>query len=123
MTLNRNQTVLLALVVFVAVIMFESTSFGDGDQWLCQNGNWVAKGNPKDPKPIFDCKTSSNIKSGISYDVYCESDSDCGCGGHIAKIKCFIGNKRYISQNSQCKTLCAEGIKIQCVKNQCKQAK
>jgi hypothetical protein len=122
MTIKKNQLVLLAAIVFVAVLFFGFNSINSQDEWICQGGKWIASGNP-DPatKPIFDCKNIVN--KGIVYDVYCEQDSDCACGGHAKKNTCFVGNKRYIDTVKQCDKLCTDNIKIQCIKNQCKQVK
>lgn len=121
MTINKNQSMLLAAIVFVLVLFLGLQSISGADEWVCQNGRWMAKGNPTDPQPVFDCKM---VKSkNIAYDVYCEKDNDCACGGHISKNTCFIGNKRYIDPIKQCKNLCKDGLKMQCVKNQCKQSK
>lgn len=122
MEIKKNQIILLALVVFVVVIFFGLKPIGSEDDWICQNGKWIARGNPDEAtKPIFDCKKTVN--KGIAYDIYCEQNTDCACGGHANKNNCFIGNKRYIDAAKQCSKLCGENTKIQCVKNQCKQVK
>jgi len=121
MDIKRNQTILLALIVFVAVLFFGLSSIGSEDEWICKNGQWVKDGNPKDPKPVFDCKKTISDRG--AYDVYCEKNDDCSCGAHVSRNVCFIGNKRYIDPIKKCDRLCESGIKLQCVKNQCKQIK
>lgn len=122
METKKIRIILLGLVVFVIVIFFGLKSISPEDEWVCQDGKWVTHGNPsEETKPVFDCKKT--VDKGIAYDVYCEQNTDCACGGHISKNSCFIGNKRYIDAAKQCKKLCVDNINIQCVKNQCKQVK
>lgn len=122
MNIKKSHLILAAIVVFVLVLLFGFSSMNSSDDWVCQNGKWIARGNPDEKtKPIFDCRNV--VDKGIAYDVYCEQDSDCACGGHITKKSCFIGNKRYIDAVIKCDKLCTDDIKIQCIRNQCKQAK
>jgi hypothetical protein len=122
MTIKKNQLVLLSLTVFVVVLFFGLNSISSQDEWICQGGKWIASGSPaEETKPIFDCK--KNVDKGIVYDVYCEQDTDCSCGGHTTKRSCFVGNKRYVDPAIKCDKLCASNLKMQCVRNQCKQVK
>lgn len=119
--IEKKQLFLLSAAAFVLVVFFELQSINSRDEWVCQDGKWKAKGNPADPQPVFDCKKTVDLK--IAYDVYCEKDGDCACGGHVSKNTCLVGNKRYIDPLNKCEKLCGNDIKLQCVKNQCKRVK
>lgn len=120
--IEKNQLILLSAIVFVAVLFFGFNSVSFQDEWICQNGKWIARGNPDEAaKPVFDCRKTAS--SGIAYDVYCEKNDDCACGAHMSRNICFVGNGRYIDPTKKCDKLCESSMKLRCIKNQCKQIK
>lgn len=121
MTITKNQAILASVAVFVLIVLFGLRTITPEDEWRCENGKWMAHGNPTEAKPIVDCK--SDIRGGNSLDdTSCQSDADCACGANRISGKCFVGNKSLVDKNKQCPGFCpeaADASSIKCVRNQC----
>lgn len=55
MSKQKIKFVLSAILVLVVLTLGLMFVRGDEDSWLCQNGQWVAHGNPANP-PVGECK-------------------------------------------------------------------
>jgi hypothetical protein len=55
-------------------------------------------------------------------ETYCEQDSDCACGRHIATGECFTGNKGFVNTTNPCPDFCsgiAGNLETKCIENKC----
>lgn len=62
---NTKWYILLALLLVIGIV-FTMRIFSKEDTWICQNGNWVKHGSPREAKPSTPCgnpNTNSTIKS------------------------------------------------------------
>jgi len=46
----------IVIIIFAAaIILVRFVAGGDEDNWICQNGAWVAHGHPSAPMPTSAC--------------------------------------------------------------------
>jgi hypothetical protein len=86
--MNRKIKILLIVIVFIIIVAGLLLILrGDEDTWICENGEWVKYGNPKNPPPenqtckldtdVVDTSTNQSagvFKNGQPYKTYEASD-------------------------------------------------
>jgi len=55
-TANKNRFILLAIILSIFLGIFTLRLFSGEDNWVCQNGQWVAHGHPDFATPTVPCK-------------------------------------------------------------------
>jgi len=55
-TANKNRFILLAIILSIFLGIFTLRLFSGEDNWVCQNGQWIAHGHPDFAAPKSICK-------------------------------------------------------------------
>ena len=52
---SKNKFIVLAIVLAIFISIFTLRLFSGEDNWICQNGQWIAHGHPSFPAPTVKC--------------------------------------------------------------------
>ena len=55
-TPSKNKFLILIVILSIILGVFTIRLFSGEDNWVCQNGQWVAHGQPNYPAPTIPCK-------------------------------------------------------------------
>jgi len=55
MSTKKRTMAIIGLILACILILFVLKFVSASDNWVCQNGQWVKNGNPKNPKPTVAC--------------------------------------------------------------------
>ena len=88
--------ILIGICIIVLLIVIGLFLRGNKDTWICDNGNWVAHGNPSAPIPTEKCgdDNNDNVNNNIcipNIEICNGTDDDCDglmdegnvCGGDL----------------------------------------
>jgi hypothetical protein len=58
---------LLAVLIILAALVFAASQYWGNEkegQWVCQGGEWIAQGDPSEPRPSSQCGTNNQGSNG-----------------------------------------------------------